>query len=121
MNDDPREPGSPSRWWLNPALARLAFGAPTDIAGEQSLSITAAIEQTLLHGEASTIDLDDPMQREFGDYELLELIGQGGMGVVYRARQKSLDREVALKRLSPGQWAPEILVEGLRRDARHAG
>ncbi|MEL6108097.1 MAG: protein kinase, partial [Planctomycetota bacterium] len=54
-------------------------------------SVQASIIETLFHPNEA---LDD--------YEFVDLLGRGAMGVVYRAQQKSLDRTVAIKTILPG-------------------
>src|SRR5438034_6445059 len=55
--------------------------------------------------------------RTLGHYRILEQIGAGGMGVVYRARDEQLDRDVALKVLPPGALANESARRQFRRGA----
>ncbi len=60
------------------------------------------------------------MFKDFGDYELVGQIGRGGQGVVYRARQKSLNRNVALKVIGLAHWATEAHVTRFRMEAEAA-
>jgi tRNA A-37 threonylcarbamoyl transferase component Bud32 len=74
-------------------------------------------ERTMAEDEAEVLDApaDPNSPRQVGNYEIIKRIGEGGMGAVYLARQKSLDRLVAVKIIHP-RWArdPRFLVRFMR-------
>ena len=121
MSSAPTRPGTPARdrpvdSGAAGVLAELAFGSLTRRhAGSGRDDAPLAV----LPSDALALDLSDPEQRAFGDYDLLERIGEGGMGVVYRARQNNLDREVAIKLLAAGPWASHAFIERFLEEARH--
>jgi len=75
----------------------------------------------LVHQAVAASKSATRVPRELGGFELLEKIGQGGMGSVFKARQKDLDRLVAVKILAPRLARSEEFVARFFREARAAG
>src|SRR5688572_13283872 len=95
-------------------LLRLALGTETDAGPSRSSSSgTELFPRDVFTGEAHS-------PRLLGDYELLNQLGHGGMGVIYRARQQRLDRIVAVKVIRGGALARKELVTRFHTEAAAA-
>ncbi len=111
-------------------LAEPDDASPTE---QQYVDLTpnAQLEKTHHQHPAFSADECEVPPREFAvtsnggivkfcNYELLEEIGSGGMGVVYRARQIRLNRQVALKMIRAGRFSSETEIQRLRVEAQAA-
>ena len=100
--------------WICPQclLGQATAGEPGEASASPGASGATPVSASPLGG---------PLPCRLGAYELVERIGQGGMGVVYKARQISLDRDVAVKVLSLAALAGREAVHRFRTEAVTAG
>jgi WD40 repeat protein/serine/threonine protein kinase len=105
---------------LAPACGKC--GAPIAVHAPERLCLRCLMESAFAP-EAENEDVSSPSDAaslDFGEYQLISELGRGGQGVVYRARQKKLNRIVALKCIPVGQFASTERVKRFRLEAEAA-
>lgn len=103
-----------------PTPAGVAAGPPQPLEPTLALPTFPPPQPAGVAQRRSSSSLWKTLPADFGGYELLEEIGRGGMGVVYKARHKSLQAPVAIKMIRSSQWASDEEVRRFYQEARAA-
>jgi eukaryotic-like serine/threonine-protein kinase len=74
-----------------------------------------------LLGTCKLISVDAPNLKRIGKYEVIDLLGRGGMGLVYRAFDRQLNREVAIKTVTEGFTGDQEMLQRFYREAAKTG
>lgn len=109
----------------NPKCPRCGAEIPTGSKGvcpRCAASLLQAVETEVVSGAQTASGFTPPTVAElaplFPQLEIIELLGRGGMGAVYKARQRELDRMVALKILPPSIGTDPAFAERFSREAK---
>ena len=99
-----------------PPAETIALSTPPGPAGVNRSGPSSEAETTAGVAQAAGPDTGRHVHY-FGDYETISILGQGGMGVVYKARQLTLNRLVALKMIRNAEFANEDQVRRFQNEA----
>ncbi len=105
---------------LEDAVLRDLLARTVSISGDSVPGLKTATKDSTNDIQSSAHRGPPKRLHYFGDYLLLEKIARGGMGTVFLARQVSLNRLVAVKMISSGQFASQLEIQRFQTEAKSA-